>query len=117
MNEPTRGEVWWVEFDPAVGSEANKTRPGIVVSAPAFDAVRTRLVVPLTTRQERHIVRPHRVLVAASANNGLEGDSSADVLHLRSLSSERFRSFRGVVTDGELTSVQNAILAVLGMEP
>jgi len=23
----TRGSVWWVEFDPAVGSEIHKTRP------------------------------------------------------------------------------------------
>lgn len=27
-----RGEVWWVEFDPAVGSKIRKTRPGIIVS-------------------------------------------------------------------------------------
>ena len=27
-----RGEVRWVEFDPAVGSEIRKTRPGIIVS-------------------------------------------------------------------------------------
>ena len=116
MSEPTRAEVWWVEFDPAVGSEANKTRPGIVVSSPAFDAVRTRLVVPLTTRQERHVVRPHRVLVSATETNGLEVDSSADVLHLRSLSIERFRLFMGVIADSDLKSVQNAILSVLGLE-
>ena len=27
-----RGEVWWVEFDPAVGSEIRKTRPAVIVS-------------------------------------------------------------------------------------
>lgn len=27
-----RGEVWWVEFDPAVGSEIRKTRPAIILS-------------------------------------------------------------------------------------
>ncbi len=25
-----RGEVWWVEFDPSVGSEIRKTRPAIL---------------------------------------------------------------------------------------
>ncbi len=27
-----RGEIWWVEFDPAVGSEMRKTRPAVIVS-------------------------------------------------------------------------------------
>ena len=27
-----RGEVWWVEFEPAVGSEIRKTRPAVIVS-------------------------------------------------------------------------------------
>src|SRR5260364_103538 len=27
-----RSEVWWVEFDPAVGSEIRKTRPAVIVS-------------------------------------------------------------------------------------
>ncbi|MEN9472387.1 MAG: hypothetical protein RLZZ495_476 [Pseudomonadota bacterium] len=27
-----RGEVWWVEFDPAVGSEIRKTRPAVIIS-------------------------------------------------------------------------------------
>ena len=25
-----RGEVWWVAFDPAVGSEIRKTRPAVI---------------------------------------------------------------------------------------
>lgn len=27
-----RGEVWWVEFEPAIGSEITKTRPAVIVS-------------------------------------------------------------------------------------
>jgi mRNA-degrading endonuclease toxin of MazEF toxin-antitoxin module len=27
-----RGEVWWVEFDPSIGSEIRKTRPAVIVS-------------------------------------------------------------------------------------
>ena len=35
-----RGEVWWVAFDPAVGSEIRKTRPAVIVSN---DAANRRL--------------------------------------------------------------------------
>ncbi len=37
-----RGEVWWVEFDPSVGSEIRKTRPAIIVSNDAANRDFTR---------------------------------------------------------------------------
>lgn len=27
-----RGEVWWINFDPAVGGEIRKNRPAVIVS-------------------------------------------------------------------------------------
>ncbi|MBZ5621889.1 MAG: type II toxin-antitoxin system PemK/MazF family toxin [Acidobacteriia bacterium] len=27
-----RGEVWWVNFDPSLGGEIQKTRPAVIVS-------------------------------------------------------------------------------------
>lgn len=40
-----RGEVWWVEFDPAVGSEIQKTRPAVIVSNDAANRNLGRVVV------------------------------------------------------------------------
>jgi mRNA-degrading endonuclease toxin of MazEF toxin-antitoxin module len=74
-------------------------------------------VVPLTSWQERFIVRPHRLLVSATDSNGLEVDSTADVLHLRSLSVQRFRLLMGVISDDDLAAIQRGILTVLGMDP
>jgi len=43
-----RGEVWWVDFDPAVGSEIRKTRPATNVSNDIANAALNRVqVVPL----------------------------------------------------------------------
>jgi len=72
---------------------------------------------PADSWQERFIVRPHRVLVSATDSNGLEVDSTADVLHLRSLSVQRFRLLMGVISDDDLAAIQRAILTVLGMDP
>lgn len=27
-----RGEIWWVNFDPAIGQEVQKSRPSVIVS-------------------------------------------------------------------------------------
>ncbi|WP_265289071.1 type II toxin-antitoxin system PemK/MazF family toxin [Verminephrobacter eiseniae] len=49
-----RGEVWWVEFDPSVGSEIRKRRPAVIVSNDAANRHLARvIVVPLTSNTER----------------------------------------------------------------
>jgi mRNA interferase MazF len=49
-----RGEVWWVEFDPAVGSEIRKTRPAVIMSNDAANRNLARVVVvPVTSNTGR----------------------------------------------------------------
>ena len=45
-----RGDVYWVDLNPTKGSEINKKRPCVIVSAtPINRARRTVIVVPLST--------------------------------------------------------------------
>jgi mRNA interferase MazF len=49
-----RGEVWWVDFDPAVGSEVRKRRPAVIVSNDAANRNLARVVVvPVTSNTAR----------------------------------------------------------------
>ena len=50
-----RGEIWWVEFDPLVGSEIRKARLAVIVSNDAANRNLARVVViPLTSNTGRH---------------------------------------------------------------
>lgn len=88
-----RGEVYLVDLEPVRGSEANKTRPAVVVSNDAVNKVVSERgrgvvsVVPLTSNTER--VYAFQVFLPAEAT-GLERDSKAQAEQIRALAFERF---------------------------
>jgi mRNA interferase MazF len=54
-----RGEVYWVNLDPTVGTEIRKTRPALVVSPDDMNAVLPRVIVaPITSKGQPLGCRP-----------------------------------------------------------
>ena len=80
-----RGEVWWVAFDPALGSEIQKTRPAIIVSNDSANRNLKRVgVVPLTTNTSRVLTGEARVSVAGEFCNAMSDQvMAADKLRLK----------------------------------
>ncbi len=81
-----RGEVWWVEFDPAIGSEIRKTRPGIIVSNNSANRNLSRvIVIPLTSNTERVYPGEARVSVAGQNSKAMADQiMTADKVRLKS---------------------------------
>jgi mRNA interferase MazF len=71
------GSIWIVTFDPSLGTEIRKTRPGLVVSGSVFNAQRSKVtVLPFTSaRPNDSRISPAVVTVPASPTNGLSVDS------------------------------------------
>jgi len=54
-----RGEVYWVNLDPTVGTEIRKTRPALVISPDDMNAALPRVIVaPLTSKGQPLGCRP-----------------------------------------------------------
>jgi mRNA interferase MazF len=113
-----RGDIVSVNFDPAQGSEANKTRPAVVVSNDAANATATRLgrgvitVVPVTSNITR--VYPFQVLLPAS-QTGLPRDSKAQAEQMRSVSVTRVGKPLGQLPPELLTDLDRALRVQLSL--
>jgi mRNA interferase MazF len=104
-----RGEVWWVEFDPAVGSEIRKTRPGIIISNDAANRNLARVViVPLTSSVARQY--PGEALVTV---DGKQAKAMAD--QIMAADKSRLKSQLGVLSKVDMRLVEDAIRIHLGL--
>lgn len=87
-----RGDIVWVDLDPALGSEANKSRPAVIVSNDGANRRADDLgrgvvtVVPLTRRTDP--LYPFQVLLP-SARTGLPVTSKAQAEQVRAVSVAR----------------------------
>lgn len=59
MGMVKRGEVYWVNLDPTIGTEIKKTRPALVVSASDMNEALPRVIIaPLTSKGQPLGCRP-----------------------------------------------------------
>jgi mRNA interferase MazF len=102
-----RGEIWWVNLDPAVGREIKKRRPCVVISADEVNRIRgTPVVIPLSASPE---AAPPIVLSVPSAGK----DSVAVVDQIRAVDTKRFVSRAGILGDADLRNLEMAAKQVL----
>ena len=71
---PKRGEIWLVDFDPAVGAEIRKLRPALVISVDAIGRLPLRMIVPITDWKAQYEHYPWFVELTESPSNAPSAD-------------------------------------------
>lgn len=113
-----RGDVVWVDLDPARGAEADKRRPAVVVSNDGANRTAERLgrgvvtVVPVTTSTARRY--PFQVLLPAERCH-LPHDSKAQAEQIRSVTIDRILGKAGRLPPDLVAQLDDAIRLHLGL--
>ncbi len=113
-----RGDVVWVDLDPAVGNEADKHRPAVVVSNDGANRTAESLgrgvvtVVPVTSSTAQ--IYAFQVRLPARSC-GLPKESKAQAEQVRSVAVQRIGDTAGRLTGSLLEELDDALRLHLGL--
>ncbi len=98
-----RGEVWWIDFNPSIAGEIQKTRPAVIVSNDFANEMSNRVqVIPLTSNIDRCYPCEAYILV-----NDKRTKAMAD--QIMTVSKQRLKSKIGVVLDSDMKLIERVI--------
>ncbi len=103
-----RGEIYYANLSPTVGSEMDKRRPVLIVSNDANNrASNTVTVLPITSNTSR--VYPFEVLLEPKVS-GLAKSSKVQAQQIRTISKQRFDQARLGILSVEIMQIVDAAI-------
>lgn len=107
---PKRGEIYWVELDPARGSETQKTRPCLIVSNDIANEYSLLVsVAPITSKIKK--VYPFEVETIVAGKNG-----KIMLNQCRAIDKSRLKGKIEDVDHTVMIAVEEAIKIVYGIQ-
>ena len=107
-----RGEIWWVDLKPVVGSETDKERPCLILQNDTGNQNgTTTIVAPIMPGIKTY---PFVVNVAPTSQNGLDGDRHVNLSQMRAVDTRRIKNRQGVLEDSYWEEIEKAVCVELG---
>ncbi len=106
-NFPRRGEIFWVNLDPTIGTEAKKIRPGLVLSNDIGNECSSRVIIAPITSSINTVYPFEAKIVIHKKENKVMLDQ------IRTVDKARIGNLISNITDTELKKVEKALKLVL----
>ena len=106
---PKRGGIYWVNLDPAIGAETQKTRPALVVSNDIGNEMSSIITVAPITSKVKNIY-PFEVKVSVDGKPG-----KIMLNQCRAVDKSRLIRVIGAVDQKTMKSIEDALKVVFGL--
>lgn len=113
MNEIKRGDIYYINFCPAVGSEQAGIRPAIILQNDMGNKHSpTTIVAAITSRQTKTKLPTHIKIDV----DGLKAESTVLLEQVRTIDKSRLREHIGAVNNKTMKSIDRAIAISFGIK-
>lgn len=116
MTTPQRGEIYWLDFDPATGAEMKSLHPALVIQNDIGNQASSLTIVAAITSNLQVARLPVGVLVGMG-EGGLPRTSVVHLGHIYSVDQSRLQRRVGALSSERMRQVDLAIAISLGLRP
>jgi mRNA interferase MazF len=109
-----RGDIFYADLSPVVGSEQGGIRPVIILQNDIGNKYSPTIIIAAITSQINKAKLPTHVEIS-SEEYGLNKDSVVLLEQIRTLDKKRLKEKIGHMTDGDMKKVDNALLISVGL--
>ena len=113
MNDFKRGELYYADLSPVVGSEQGGVRPVLIIQNNVGNKYSPTVIVAAVTSQINKAKLPTHIELS-SATYGLPKDSVVLLEQVRTLDKRRLKERIGELDHSKMRKIDNALLISLG---
>lgn len=107
-----RGEIWWVDLKPVIGSETGKERPCLILQNDVGNQNgTTTIVAPFLPGRKTY---PFVVNITPTSQNGLDRDRHINLSQMRAVDARRIRNKQGLLEDDYWEEIEKAVCIEVG---
>ena len=108
-----RGDVYYADLDPVIGSEQNGHRPIIVIQNDIGNLYSPTTIAAMVTSSQKKKLPTHVHVI--DEGSGLSDDSIVMLEQIRTIDKQRLGSMIGHVSDETMELIEDAALCSLGI--
>lgn len=116
MKEYKKGDIYYVNFDPVIGSEQGGTRPALIIQNDKGNIHSPCVIVAIITSQSTKAKLPTHVDLPATVLNGLSKDSMIELEQIRTIDKKRLKWRCGRIGKATQMQVDKALKISLHLE-
>ena len=109
-----RGDVFFADLNPVVGSEIGGIRPVVILQNNIGNKYSTTLIAAVTSRARRHLLPTHVKL--GIPTGGLTEDTTVLLEQLRTIDKRRLKQFIGHMDEDTMKRIDKAAVRSMGLQ-